>query len=358
VALRSGRCPVARQNQLLDGPSRPATDTAVQSVLDLLPRPRPAVPAAPLKVRGPAPSWDAAIAAAGARRAAGSVDRDEGAARPDPGAPGGADLEDEYFDVLELPAEETVVEPAAETADEPADGPAGKSLAAEDRSGRPAGARRLPGVPRRRPALLLAAAVAGALVALAGGGPGGVAAPPTASGLDYGLGLEEPGFAGGVDVAGARGEISQAEAQARLGEIAASRAARQPAFVLPTQGRLTTCFCTRWGAMHWGIDLAAPLGTPILAAADGVVLRAGPATGYGNAIYIQDADGNVEIYGHMRYLFVHAGDIVSAGDTIAKVGSEGQSTGPHLHFEIHQGGMTGRPTDPQRWLADRGITVG
>jgi pyruvate/2-oxoglutarate dehydrogenase complex dihydrolipoamide acyltransferase (E2) component len=354
VALRSGRCPVARQNQLLDGPSRPATDTAVKSVLDLLPRPRPAAPAAPLKVRGPAPSWDAAIAAAGARRAAGAVDRDEGAARPDPGAPRGADLDDEYFDVLELPAEEPIVEPVADPAAESVP----DATTAEGRSDRPARTRRLPAVPRRRPALLLAAAVAGALIALAGGGPGGVAAPPTASGLDYGLGLEEPGFAGGVDVAGARGEISQAEAQARLAEIAASRAARQPAFVLPTQGRLTTCFCTRWGAMHWGIDLAAPLGTPILAAADGVVLRAGPATGYGNAIYIQDADGNVEIYGHMRYLFVHAGDVVSAGDTIAKVGSEGQSTGPHLHFEIHQGGMTGRPTDPQKWLADRSITVG
>jgi murein DD-endopeptidase MepM/ murein hydrolase activator NlpD len=109
--------------------------------------------------------------------------------------------------------------------------------------------------------------------------------------------------------------------------------------------------------MHWGIDLAAPLGTPIVAAADGVVLRAGPASGYGNAIYIQDADGNVEIYGHMRYMSVEAGDVVSAGDVIAKVGSEGQSTGPHLHFEIHLGSMTGRPTDPEAWLNDRGIEV-
>jgi murein DD-endopeptidase MepM/ murein hydrolase activator NlpD len=113
----------------------------------------------------------------------------------------------------------------------------------------------------------------------------------------------------------------------------------------------------RWGTMHWGIDLAAPLGTPILAATDGVVLRAGPATGFGNAIYIQDADGNVEVYGHMRYYNVHAGDIVHAGDQIAKVGSEGQSTGPHLHFQINLGGMTGKPTDPAKWLADRGISV-
>jgi murein DD-endopeptidase MepM/ murein hydrolase activator NlpD len=161
-----------------------------------------------------------------------------------------------------------------------------------------------------------------------------------------------------MEDASARQGITAAEAQQRLGELAASRAAREPQTVLPTQGRLTTCYCMRWGTMHWGIDLAAPLGTPILAATDGVVLRAGPATGFGNAVYIQDADGNVEIYGHMRYYNVHAGDIVHAGDQIAKVGSEGQSTGPHLHFEIHKGSMTGRPTDPARWLADRGIRVG
>ena len=84
--------------------------------------------------------------------------------------------------------------------------------------------------------------------------------------------------------------------------------------MLPTHGVLTTCFCMRWGQMHYGIDLAAPLGTPIVAATDGVVLRAGPASGFGNAIYIQDADGNVQVYGHMRYYRVHAGEIVHAGD--------------------------------------------
>ena len=215
----------------------------------------------------------------------------------------------------------------------------------------------MPRPPARRAPLLLAAAVLGAIAAALLGS--GAAAPVVAaSGQDYGLGLADASFAGGVDVEGARGEISQAEAQARLNEIAASRAAREPDFVVPTDGRLTTCFCQRWGTMHWGIDLAAPLGTPIYAAADGVVLRAGPASGYGNAIYIQDADGNVEIYGHMRYYSVKAGDVVSAGEQIAKVGSQGQSTGPHLHFEIHSGGINGKPTDPATWLADRGLTVG
>jgi murein DD-endopeptidase MepM/ murein hydrolase activator NlpD len=216
---------------------------------------------------------------------------------------------------------------------------------------------RLPQAPGRKPALLLAAVVVGALIAALPLGTGSDRAP-AASGLDYGLGMEvDTGFAGGVDLAGARGEISRAEAEARLNEIAASRAARQPEFVLPTQGRLTTCFCMRWGSMHWGLDLAAPLGTPILAAADGVVLRAGAASGYGKAIYIQDSDGDVHVYGHMRFLHVEAGDVVSAGDLIAKVGSEGQSTGPHLHYEIHQGGINGKPTNPATWLAARGITI-
>jgi murein DD-endopeptidase MepM/ murein hydrolase activator NlpD len=218
--------------------------------------------------------------------------------------------------------------------------------------------RAFPRPPRRRAPALLAIAVAGALATSLLGGLGDPEPAPMASGVDYGLGLADASFAGGVDVEGARGEISQAEAQARLSEIAASRAAREPDFVVPTTGRLTTCFCQRWGTMHWGLDLAAPLGTPIFAAADGVVLRAGPASGYGNAVYIQDADGNVQIYGHMRYYDVSAGDVVSAGEQIAKVGNQGQSTGPHLHFEIHRGGMNGKPIDPEDWLAERGLSVG
>ena len=218
--------------------------------------------------------------------------------------------------------------------------------------------RRLPHPPGRRAHLWFAALIAGALLAAAPSVLGG-ATGPTAVASDYGIGAasELDLISSEVDDAGVRRSITEVEAQARLGELAASRAARAPKTVLPTQGRLTTCYCMRWGQMHWGIDLAAPLGTPIYAATDGVVLRAGPATGFGNAVYIQDADGNVEIYGHMKYYNVHAGDVVSAGDQIAKVGSQGQSTGPHLHYEIHRGGIEGRPMNPQTYLHDRGIDV-
>jgi murein DD-endopeptidase MepM/ murein hydrolase activator NlpD len=217
--------------------------------------------------------------------------------------------------------------------------------------------RRLPHPPGKRAALWLGALVAGALAAalptVVDSGPAQVA-----SAADYGLGTSgDANFAGGIDDAGVRQGITEAEAQARLGELAASRAAREPQTVLPTNGILTTCFCMRWGTMHWGIDLAAPLGTPILAATDGVVLQAGPASGYGNAIYIQDADGNVQIYGHMRYYNVSAGEVVHAGDQIAKVGNQGQSTGPHLHFQLQHGSMTGKPFDPIPWFKQRGISI-
>ena len=213
--------------------------------------------------------------------------------------------------------------------------------------------RRFPHPPGKRAPLWLAALIAGAVIAALPnlfGGPGEV----TISASDYGLGVAS---SGGVDEAGVRQGITEAEARARLGELAASRAAREPKIVVPVSGRLTTCFCMRWGQMHYGLDLAAPLGTPIMAAADGVVLKAGPASGFGNAVYVQDADGNVHIYGHMRYYSVEPGQIVHAGDVIAKVGNEGYSTGPHLHWEIHRGGMDGTPLDPQDWMAEHDVAL-
>jgi murein DD-endopeptidase MepM/ murein hydrolase activator NlpD len=175
----------------------------------------------------------------------------------------------------------------------------------------------------------------------------------------YGLGPSSAADADGdgMDAADVRQGITSAEAQQRLAQLAASRATREPTTILPTQGYLSTCFCMRWGTFHYGIDLAAPLGTPIYAATDGVVLRSGPATGFGNAIYIEDSDGDTLVYGHMRYYYVHAGDTVHTGDKIALVGQEGQSTGPHLHFQIDRGSEYGHPIDPVPWFRARGVTV-
>jgi len=217
--------------------------------------------------------------------------------------------------------------------------------------------RRLPQPPGRRAHLWLAALIAGALIAAV---PGLTAAPTqsTASGSDYGLGGADMSVSGGLIEVDARRSVSEAEAQQRLGELAASRAAREPETVVPlTDYRLTTCFCSRWGQLHPAWDMAAPLGTPIYSATDGVVIRAGRASGFGYAVYIQDAEGNVHIYGHMRYYDVKAGQVVRAGDQIAKVGNEGFSTGPHVHWQIQRGSVDGRPIDPQKWLAERGVSV-
>ena len=91
--------------------------------------------------------------------------------------------------------------------------------------------------------------------------------------------------------------------------------------MLPINGaRYTSCFCSRWGTFHWGIDLAAPMRTPEYAAGDGVVLRAGAASGFGLAVYILHENGDVTVYGHMDKILVEPGQYVEAGETIALLG--------------------------------------
>jgi murein DD-endopeptidase MepM/ murein hydrolase activator NlpD len=128
--------------------------------------------------------------------------------------------------------------------------------------------------------------------------------------------------------------------------------------VAPTSGRFTTCFEMRWGVMHNGVDIAAPIGTPIYAPAAGRVVRVGEATGYGLAVYLQHDDGSVSVYGHINDYFVSAGQRVSAGTVIAEVGNKGQSTGPHLHFQVNTAGLHSGAVNPISWLADRGVSMG
>ena len=111
--------------------------------------------------------------------------------------------------------------------------------------------------------------------------------------------------------------------------------------------------------LHTGVDFAAPSGTHILAAADGRVAFAGPATGYGHLILIEHTVGGQRVatgYAHMYADGIHvaAGDTVTAGQYIADVGSDGYSTGSHLHFEVRPGGADAAPVDPEPWLASNG----
>jgi murein DD-endopeptidase MepM/ murein hydrolase activator NlpD len=132
----------------------------------------------------------------------------------------------------------------------------------------------------------------------------------------------------------------------------------QAGAVAPTSGQVTSCYGIRWGTLHAGVDIAAPIGTPIYAPEGGVVLQAGPASGFGLALAIQHGDGTITLYGHVNQMFVTAGQVVSTGQQIAEVGNRGQSTGPHLHFEVHTGGLYVNRVDPVPWLTTRGISLG
>jgi len=138
----------------------------------------------------------------------------------------------------------------------------------------------------------------------------------------------------------------------------AQREARlqQPLYVMPTKGIFTSNFGYRWGVLHGGIDLANSIGTPIVAVSDGIVIDAGPAAGYGMLVKLRHADGTVTLYGHVNTTLVSVGERVMAGDQIATMGNRGNSTGPHLHFEVLQGGT--ERIDPVPWLAKRGLMVG
>ena len=110
-------------------------------------------------------------------------------------------------------------------------------------------------------------------------------------------------------------------------------------YMWPAQGTFTSGYGWRWGRMHKGIDIAAPIGTPILAAATGEVIFAGwNSGGYGNLVKVKHPDGSVTFYAHNNKIFVRRGQKIKQGQQIAEMGSTGFSTGPHLHFEIRKNG--------------------
>lgn len=122
---------------------------------------------------------------------------------------------------------------------------------------------------------------------------------------------------------------------------------------MPTRGYISSSFGTRddpFGrgrAHHMGIDIDANTGDPVVSAADGVVSFAGVKNGYGNVVEIDHGSGYTTLYGHNSKLEVRQGDLVRAGQEVAKVGSTGRSTGSHLHFEVH---LNGRQVNPRLYL--------
>ncbi len=112
-------------------------------------------------------------------------------------------------------------------------------------------------------------------------------------------------------------------------------------FVWPSQGVLTSRFGWRWGRIHQGIDIAAPIGTPIWAAAPGVIdYAAWNNGGYGNMVDIKHSDGTITRYAHLSSIYVKSGQPVNQSQVIGAMGSTGNSTGSHLHFEIRPKGRS------------------
>ena len=124
--------------------------------------------------------------------------------------------------------------------------------------------------------------------------------------------------------------------------------------IMPTQGWLTSAFSSmrthpilHFARPHEGIDVTAPMGTPIEAPAAGVVIETGWESGYGNTVSIDHGYGIVTKFAHTSKILVREGQRVSRGQRIALVGNSGLATGPHLHYEVH---VNGRPVDPLKYV--------
>jgi murein DD-endopeptidase MepM/ murein hydrolase activator NlpD len=123
--------------------------------------------------------------------------------------------------------------------------------------------------------------------------------------------------------------------------------------IWPARGEVTSGFGWRnspWGdssELHAGIDIASSMGTPVVAAADGEVVKSEAAGGYGNVVQIDHGNGITTIYGHNSRMIVHAGQRVKKGQVISYAGSTGRSTGPHVHYEVR---INGTPVDPTSFM--------
>jgi murein DD-endopeptidase MepM/ murein hydrolase activator NlpD len=118
-------------------------------------------------------------------------------------------------------------------------------------------------------------------------------------------------------------------------------------FLWPVTGTVNSGFGPRGASFHDGIDIGAPEGTPVRVIEDGEVIYSDQLRGYGNIVIVRHAEGLVSVYAHNETNLAHQGQNVSRGETIARVGSTGRVTGPHLHFEIRQNNTA---QDPLRFL--------
>jgi murein DD-endopeptidase MepM/ murein hydrolase activator NlpD len=123
--------------------------------------------------------------------------------------------------------------------------------------------------------------------------------------------------------------------------------------IWPVRGQITAGFGQRMdpfsgeGAFHSGVDISVPFGTRVEATADGIVLEAGPESGYGNQVLIDHGYGLTTKYGHLSKIFVVVGQELKRGQVVGAVGMTGKTTGPHLHYEVH---VHDTPVNPAKYL--------
>ncbi len=181
-----------------------------------------------------------------------------------------------------------------------------------------------------------------------------------ATGVGGGAAAGDAAATGGTALAGVGGrerlrglqDAALRDAVARLGSVSFT----SPTFEAPVHGRISSRFGWRTLSVngnhfHAGVDLAAPMGTPVHAARDGTVVKAGWGGSYGNVVFLDHGDGTQTRYAHLSRIDVRVGETVRQGDVLGLVGSTGASTGPHVHFELR---FDGRAVDPLAYLEGAG----
>ena len=180
----------------------------------------------------------------------------------------------------------------------------------------------------------------------AGVDPGQIRARFLQAAQDNALAVARADSANWVARAAARKDLAARAMEAKL--------ARAQGWQLPVKSYvLTSGFGRRWGRLHAGEDFAIPTGTDLVSMSTGTVVFAGQESGYGTIVKIRYWDGTVSDYAHMSRFAVTAGEAVEPGEVVGQSGNTGESTGPHLHLEIHPNGAAA--IDPLPWLTDRQV---
>jgi murein DD-endopeptidase MepM/ murein hydrolase activator NlpD len=150
-----------------------------------------------------------------------------------------------------------------------------------------------------------------------------------------------------AQIQAAQAAATAAAASSSAPAVASGTGVSAAGLIWPVPGTVTSGFGWRWGRMHEGIDIAVGSGTPVVAAAAGTVIQAGWLGGYGNLVVVDHGNGLATAYAHNSSLAVGVGQAVGQGEVLAYSGSTGNSSGPHVHFEVR---VNGAAADPLGYL--------